>query len=90
MESMMNGGREEWKARLMKGMMNGGHEECRAWMKGMTKGGHDEWRAQWMKGIRKGRPDVLAAIPSLILQEEAPLIIASLIVHNVQHILPHA
>ncbi len=43
-----------------------------------------------MKGMMKGRPDVLTAIPGLILQEEAPLIIAGLIVHNVQHILPHA
>lgn len=43
-----------------------------------------------MKCMMKGRPDELAAIPGLILQEEAPLIIANLIIHNVQHILPHA
>jgi hypothetical protein len=43
-----------------------------------------------MQGMMKGRPDVLTAIPGLILQEEAPFIIASLIVHDVQHILPHA
>lgn len=43
-----------------------------------------------VKGKMQGGPDVLTAIPGLILQEEAPLIIAGLVVHNVQHILPHA
>lgn len=59
-------------------------------MRDMTNGGHDEQRADFDAGHDERRPDVLTAIPGLILQEEAPFIIASLIVHDVQHILPHA
>ena len=37
----------------------------------------------------KAIPEVLAAIPVVILHKEAALVIACLIIYNAQHIFPH-
>lgn len=39
---------------------------------------------------KQGPPDVLAAIPAVLLNKKAPLIVASLVVHYAEHILPHS